>query len=286
MNSMKNQKWKSILSNFLLLLFAGVILLPLFLIFVSSFMQSDEAALTYGGVLDGRHPAFLVLMPARPSFKPFADLLLFCRQFYTMFWNSVKYTVLITVGQLFISIPAAWAFAKLWIPLKKLVFTMYIVLMMLPFQVTMLSNYFMLDRMELLHTPWAFILPCVFSTFPVFVLTRFFGDIPNELTEAARADGAGCWQVFWFIGLPLGKSGIAAVTVLQILEIWNAIEQPMFFIQDEAYFPLSLFFPNLTPDTFGSSFVAAMVMMLPPVLIFLHGRKELESGIGHIGVEK
>lgn len=274
------------LGTALLLFPAGLILLPLLLVLISSFMETSEAGITYGGVLDGSAFASFVLMPARPSLSPYADLFLYCGQFYTMFWNSVKDTALIVTGQVLTAIPAAWAFAKLKIPLKKAVFTIYILLMMLPFQVTMLSNYFMLDRLELLNTPWAFILPCIFSTFPVFVMTRFFEDVPDELIEAAKIDGAGTIQVFLHIGLPLGKSGIAAVTVLQILEIWNTVEQPMFFIQDESHFPLALFFPNLTPDTLGSSFVAALIMMLPPVLIFLYGREDLEAGIGHIGIEK
>ena len=274
------------LYHFLLLVPAGLILLPFIIIFVSSFMGNNEASLTYGGVLGGSRFASFVLMPARPSFRPYADLFLYCRQFYTMFWNSVKDTAFTVAGQVLTSIPAAWAFAKLDIPFKKAVFASYIVLMMLPFQVTMLSNYFMLDQAGLLNTPWAFILPCIFSTFPVFVMTRFFGDVPDEIIEAAKIDGAGSIQVFWQIGLPLGKSGIAAVTVLQVLEIWNTVEQPMFFIQDKAHFPLALFFPNLTPDTLGSAFVAAMAMMLPPLFVFLYGREELEAGIGHIGVEK
>lgn len=269
-----------------LLFLAGMILLPLALIFVSSFMENNEAVLTYGGVLEGSSRASLVIMPAAPSLRPYADLFLYCRQFYVMFWNSVKDTACIVAGQLLCSIPAAWAFAKLQIPMRKTLFAIYLILMMLPFQVTMLSSYFMLNKTGLLNTPSAFILPCIFSTFPVFVMTRFFGDLPDELIDAARIDGAKDLQIFWHIGLPLGRSGIAAVTVLQILEIWNTVEQPMFFIKEESYFPLALFFPNLTPDTFGSSFVAAIVMMIPPLLVFLCGKEELAAGIGHIGTEK
>lgn len=274
------------IKNIFLLMLAAIILLPLVLIFVNSFMEHNEAALTYGGVLGGSSPASVVIMPARPSLRPYADLFLYCSQFYAMFWNSVKDTAWIVAGQLLCSVPAAWAFAKLEIPLRRTLFTIYLILMMLPFQVTMLSNYFMLDQTGLLNTPSAFILPCIFSTFPVFVMTRFFGDLPKELIDAAKIDGAGGLQIFLQIGLPLSRSGIAAVTVLQILEIWNTVEQPMFFIKDESYFPLSLFFPNLTPDTFGSCFVAAMAMMIPPFLVFLYGREELAAGIGHIGVEK
>lgn len=263
-----------------------LVLLPLFLIFINSFMDPDEAFLTYNGVLGGKRFSSFVLMPANPSLIPFADLLLYCRSFYTMFWNSAAYTALITAGLLLAAVPTAWAFAKLYFPLKKIIFVIYMVFMMLPFQVTMLSNYFMLDRTGLLHTRWAFILPCIFSTFPVFIMTRFFSDLPDEWIEAARIDGAGSLQLLWHIGIPAGKPGIAAVTVLMLLETWNTVEQPLFFLKDPSLFPLSLFFPALTADNFGSSFAAAIVMLLPPVLVFLCGRQELEAGIGHLGIEK
>lgn len=269
-----------------LLLPACLILLPLFLILVNSFMGAEEARLAFGGIFDNSRFVSLVLMPAEPQGRTYSDLFLYCRRFYSMFWNSVKDMSCIAAGQVVIAIPAAWAFAKLEFPLKKVFYAVYLLLMMLPFQVTMLSNYFVLDKAGLLDTPWAFILPAVFSAFPVFIMTRFFGDIPDEYLEAAEIDGAGLWQMFFYIGIPMAKSGIAAVTVLQILEIWNAIEQPLFFIHDKESLPLSLFFPNLTPDTWGSSFAAALVMMVPPVLVFLCGRNQLEEGISHIGVEK
>ena len=274
------------LRKIVLLFPAFQVLLPLFLIFINSFMDPDEAFLTYNGVLGGKRFSSFVLMPANPSLIPYADLLLYCRSFYTMFWNSAAYTALITAGLLTAAVPAAWAFAKLYFPLKKTIFAIYMVFMMLPFQVTMLSNYFMLDRTGLLHTRWAFILPCIFSTFPVFIMTRFFSDLPDEWIEAARIDGAGSLQLLWHIGIPAGKPGIAAVTVLMLLETWNTVEQPLFFLKDPSLFPLSLFFPALTADNFGSSFAAAIVMLLPPVLVFLCGRQELEAGIGHLGIEK
>ncbi len=274
------------LRKIVLLFPAFLVLLPLFLIFINSFMAPDEAVLTYDGVLGGKRFSSFVLMPANPSLIPFADLLLYCRSFYTMFWNSAAYTALITAGLLLAAVPAAWAFAKLYFPLKKIIFVIYMVFMMLPFQVTMLSNYFMLDRTGLLHTKWAFILPCIFSTFPVFIMTRFFSDLPDEWIEAARIDGAGSLQLLWHICIPAGKPGIAAVTVLMLLETWNTVEQPLFFLKDPSLFPLSLFFPALTADNFGSSFAAAIMMLLPPVLVFLCGRQELEAGIGHLGIEK
>ena len=91
-----------------------------------------------------------------------------------MFWNSVKITAGVLIGQLLVGIPAAWGFAKYDFPLKKFLFFLYLVLMMMPFQVTMLPSYLTLDRMRLIDTQWSVILPAVFSTVPVFIMYRFF----------------------------------------------------------------------------------------------------------------
>ncbi len=98
-----------------------------------------------------------------------------------VFWNSVKIVVLVLAGQFLVAVPAAWAFAVYKFPARKLLFTLYIVLMLMPFQVTMLSGYLVLDKFKLLNTHGAIILPAVFSTFPVFLIYRGFCSVPKEL---------------------------------------------------------------------------------------------------------
>ena len=104
----------------------------------------------------------------------YVELLLDSPEFFVMFWNSVKLTAAILAGQLLVGTPAAWGFARYQFPGKKILFTIYIALMMMPFQVMMLSNYLVLDQMRLLDTMAGIILPAVFSTFPVFLMYRFF----------------------------------------------------------------------------------------------------------------
>ena len=113
-----------------------------------------------------------------------------------MFWNSVKIVFLSVGGQLIVGIPAAWGFARYKFPFKKVLFTIYIVVMLMPFQVTMLSSYLVLDKLHLLNTHGSIILPAIFSTFSVFIMYRFFCNIPESIIESARIDGASEFYYF------------------------------------------------------------------------------------------
>ena len=177
------------------------------------------------------------------------------------------------------AVPAAWAFAVHPFKGRKLLFTLYIVLMLMPFQVTMLSSYLVLNKLELLNTHGAIILPAVFSAFPVFLIYRDFCNLPKGLIEAARIDGAGEWMIFRKVGLPLASGGILSAGVLGFLEYWSLIEQPMAFLEDQMLWPLSLYLPEIGPEQAGYSFVAAVITLVPAVFVFLAGREYLEQGI-------
>ena len=107
----------------------------------------------------------------------------------------------------------------------------------------------------------------------------FFKGIPEQEIEAARLDGAGEFRIFFSIGIPAGRSGIAAAMVLQFLEYWNIVEQPMIFIDSEEKLPLSLYLPNISMENAGIAFAAAFLSLIPSVLIFRLGQESLEAGI-------
>lgn len=218
-------------------------------------------------------------MPDYPAFSHYENVLLFTPQFYVVFWNSVKITAFILAGQLLVAVPAAWAFAIYPFPRWRLLFTVYLVLMLMPFQVTMLSSYLVLNGLHLMNTHGAVILPAVFSAFPVFLIYRSFCGIPKELLEAARVDGAGEWQIFWRMGIPLASGGILSSAVLGFLECWNLIEQPLAFLKDQSLWPLSLYLPEISLDQAGYAFVASVITLIPALFVFLLGRDYLERGI-------
>lgn len=158
--------------------------------------------------------------------------------------------------------------------------------MLLPFQVTMLSSYLVLDRLLLLDTHGAIILPAVFSTFPIFLSYGGFRQIPEQLLEAARIDGAGEFLIFIRIGLPLGKSGLLSAMVLGFLEYWNLMEQPLAFLSVKSLWPLSLYLPEITWTQAGFALCASFITLIPAAFVFVMGQDYLEQGIIYSGLKE
>lgn len=264
-----------------------VICVPIILVITGSVMGSTD-------LKECLEPVFLQeqgfvtwkLIPQYPTIGHFRELLIETPQFFILFWNSIKLVGLILIGQMLVGVPAAWAFAVYQVRGKKLLFTIYIVLMLLPFQVTMFSNYLVLKELELLNTHWSVILPAIFNTFPVFIAYGSFRTIPKPLIEAARIDGASELYIFIKIGLPLGKGSILSAIVLGFLEYWNMIEQPLAFLEDKFLWPLSLYLPEIDWTQAGMAFSASVIMLIPAVFVFMMGNDYLEQGIIYSGLKQ
>lgn len=209
----------------------------------------------------------------------YLTLLLDTPSFHRLIANSAFYTVAVLLGQLLVGVPAAWALARYRFRGRGMLFLAYVILMMLPFQATMLPNYLALQVMGINNTWLAVVLPGVFSAFPVFIMRQFFAAIPDNLIEAARLDGASEGVIFLRIGVPLGAPGVFAAIVLGFFEYWNLVEQPLAFLQDQALWPLSMYMPELAPENIGIVLAAAMVASIPAILVFLLGHDYLEKGI-------
>jgi multiple sugar transport system permease protein len=259
----------------------------LWFMFMGSLMSLEELNATIGpamGTAEGS--ATWPLLPAWPTLQPLVELLLDTPQFFVMFWNSFKIVLPSVLGQLLLGAPAAWALSRIRFRGRKALTTVYIALMLMPFQVSMVPNYLVLDQLGLMDTLWAVILPFTFSAFPVFIMLKGFDAVPRTLLEAASIDGAGYFRTFFSIGLPLGLPGILSALVLGFLECWSAIEQPMTFIKDESLWPLSLYLPQIAADKLGLAMAASLMMLIPAVLVFLFGQKYLELGIQSTGIKE
>jgi len=247
---------------------------------IGSFMPLDELSSAIGPVLEGTEgTAVWPLLPSWPSLQPLIELLLDTPQFFVMFWNTIILVLPSVLGQLLLGAPAAWALSRLRFRGRRLLTTLYITLMLLPFQVTMVPNFLVIDSLGIMDTLWAVILPFAFSAFPVFIMLRGFDAVPRALIEAAAIDGAGHFRTFISIGLPLGVPGILSALVLGFLECWSAIEQPMTFLQDPSRWPLSLYLPQIVSEKLGLAMTASLLMLIPAALVFLFGQKYLELGI-------
>lgn len=261
--------------------------IPLLMMAGNAFLSKEEMISRFGPVLSGGAGSVNVsLFPDYPTLSPLVELLLDSPGFFVMFWNSCLQTGAVLLGQMVVAVPAAWAFAMYSFPGKRALFWGYIILMVLPFQVLMTPDYFVLNRLHLLDTHLAVILPGIFSTFPVFIMTQFFASIPKTLLEAARLDGARETAVFVRIGLPMGFPGIMSAGILGFLESWNAIEAPMAFLKNKTLWPLSLYLPDITADKVSVAWVASLAAMAPPLFLFLAGQSFLEQGIMVSGIKE
>lgn len=267
-------------------LLSFTMLLPLGMLLTGSMMGSQEALRALKSVFSQAEGyAFWPLLPQYPTLRGYIELMLDRPEFFAVFWNSVCYAAFSLLGQL-VGVGAAWSFARYRFCFKKAIFALYVFLMLMPFQVTMIGQYLTLDALRLIDTRWAIILPAAFSTMPVFIMTRFFEAIPNTIPEAARMDGAGEIYVFARIALPLGFPGLLSAAVLGFIEVWAMIEQPMTFLRAQRLWPLSLYLPQITQQSLGWAMTASAIALIPPLLVFLCGQRYLVEGIGAMGLKE
>lgn len=281
------KKKKSWFATVVCFLTAFLICLPLFMIPAGAFADASEIRQMLSPVLgEAKGYANWHLLLHYPTMEHFYRLLVGSPAFYKLFWNTVGMTAAILAGQLLVGLPSAWAFAAFTFRGRDFLFGLYVVLMLLPFQVMLLPQYIVLQELGLYSNPAAVILPAVFSTFPVFIMYRGFTQIDAEILEAARLDGAGELQIFLHIGLPLGQMGIRAAMVLSFLEYWNLVEQPMAFLEEQKDWPLSLYLPQLGMEQAGFAFAVSVVVLIPALFVFALGQDALEEGITYIGTKR
>lgn len=272
---------------------AVAMLFPICLTVMNSLMTEEEIGRNYdllGQMVDtaaGGKGAFvnLKLLPDWLSFRQYAQVLVLSPKFLGMFWNSAALVVPIVIGQTIIASLAAYAFAKLRFIGRDKLFLVYLMTMLMPFQVTLVPNYLVIDKLGLMNHAAAIILPGIFGAFGVFMMRQFMSHIPYAYTEAATIDGAGQWTIFARIILPLIKPGLAALTVLLFVDYWNMIEQPLIFLRDAAKQPLSIYLAQINQSARGIGFAASVLYMAPMALLFLYAESYFIAGIQQSGIK-
>ena len=214
---------KKIIVTVAAVVFAFFFIMPTLLTVTNSFMAASEINANYGAIFATDKNGAKIFISKTVNLKFIPDMVSFA-QYYTVlfkspeylfkFWNSMIYTVPIVGMQLALASLAAYGFSRHESRIKDVIFFCYIVLMLMPYQVTLVPNYLVSDFLGILDTKWAIWFPGFFSPFAIYLLTKFMKRVPKELTEAAEIDGAGEWDIFSKIQLPLCKGGIASITIL------------------------------------------------------------------------
>ena len=272
--------------------FAILFLLPTVLTITNSFMSSSEIAANSGKVFattdtGGKvyiaEKVNLKFIPDMVSFSQYITVLFKSPEYLLKFWNSVILVVPIVVFQLLVASLAAYSFTRYRGKFKEVIFFIYIIVMLMPYQVTLVPNYLVSDWLHILNTNWAIWLPGIFSPFGVFLLTKFMRRIPVSVMEAAKIDGAGEWQIFTKICMPLCKGALYSIAILVFIDYWNMVEQPLILLSDPEMHPLSVFLSKINAGEVGLAFAVATIYMVPSLLIFLYGEDYLVQGITYSG---
>ncbi|AYB44159.1 carbohydrate ABC transporter permease [Paenibacillus lautus] len=283
---------KSVLT-FVLGVTALILISPIVITFTNSLMTELEVQINYGligqmnEVIPGREGSFanLKLIPDKVSFAQYGKVFIDNPKYLTMFWNSVFMVVPIIVGQTLVAALAAYAFSKLRFRGRDSMFLVYVMTMLMPFQVTLVPNYIMVDKLGMLNSTGAIIVPGIFAAFGVFMLRQFMLDIPYAYIEAAKIDGAGHLRIFMTMIIPMIKPGLAALVILLFVDYWNMVEQPLIFLDDPFKLPLSVFLSRINDSDRGIAFAASMLYMAPMVMLFLYAESYFIEGIQLSGVK-
>ncbi|MBU5350099.1 carbohydrate ABC transporter permease [Paenibacillus lautus] len=272
---------------------AMILLSPIVITFTNSLMTELEIQINYGLIgqmkemIPGRDGSFanLKLIPDKVSFAQYGKVFIDNPKYLTMFWNSVFMVMPIIVGQTLVAALAAYAFSKLKFRGRDTMFLVYVMTMLMPFQVTLVPNYIMVDKLGMLNSTGAIIVPGIFAAFGVFMLRQFMLDIPYAYIEAAKIDGAGHLRIFITMIVPMIKPGLAALVILLFVDYWNMVEQPLIFLDDPFKQPLSVFLSRINDSDRGIAFAASMLYMAPMVMLFLYAESYFIEGIQLSGVK-
>ena len=249
-------KRKHILARLLLSLAAVVILLPVVLTALYSFFSPNEIK---------------AFMQTRGSFDA-ASLM--------EIKLSAMYTAAILFGQALLIPAMAYALSRFKFRGRDALFFVVIMLMLLPFQVTMVPNVITLRAMGLLDTIWAIILPMTVAPFYIFLLRQYMVGLPGEMIEAAQIDGAGTFRCFIHVVLPVCQPILGAAVALSFADCWNLVEQPLTYLTTRTeLYPLSVVFNQLTQQSTGVEFAGAALYTLPALLIYLYVQNDILEGV-------
>ena len=279
---MRSLRKKHIFSRAVLTILALVILLPVVLTALYSFFSPEEikAFMETRGNYDNSVWMEIKLAPRVFSLSQYYNILIEDVSVLRLLLNSAMYTGAILLGQALVIPARAYALSRFKFRGRDTIFFIVIMLMLLPFQVTMVPNVLTLRTLGLLNTPWAVILPTCFAPFYIFLVRQFMVGLPKEIIEAAEVDGAGTFRCFIHVALPVCRPILGAAIALSFADCWNMVEQPLTYLAEQTQLmPLSVMFNQLTENSTGVEFAGAALYIIPALLVYLYFQKDILSGI-------
>lgn len=265
-----------IVGNIVLIIFSLIVFIPLIWLLISSF-KSDIDIIKWP-------PSFLPAKWVTDQYQYVLKIL----PVLNMVKNTVIFSGSVTVISLVIDSLAAFAFARMEFKGKKVLFSIILLTMMVPFQIIMIPLYFEEYKLGILNTLIGLILPRASGAYGIYLLTSFFTKIPKELEEAARIDGLNNFQIYRKIILPLSKPALISLGIYHFMNNWNDLLYPMMLTSDVEKRTLSAGLAILVGNNsikYGPTLAATVISVTPLVLLFLFGQKFFLTGMSTSGMK-
>lgn len=271
---MKNKHLlKKICIHVFLAFWALVVLFPFYWMVLTSFKS-------YGSYNSEYIPKLFVSSPTLENYiSAFSEVNL-----AGYFGNTVLFTVITTGVMLFVTILAAYAFARLKFKGKNIVFTLFLSLMMIPNELVVITNFVTITNWNLRNTFMGLILPSITSVFYIYLLKENFEQVPEELYKAAKVDGLSDWEYLWKVLLPVCSPTVVTITILKVIECWNSYVWPRLITDNEKYYLVSNGIQEIRENGFGREDIPAMmaavvVISIPLIILFLLFHNKIMEGV-------
>ena len=277
MNNKRKQLIVKIVAHLVLLLGAITMLVP-FIWMLSSSVKSLGEVFVFPPALFGEKIVWENYTKISSRFD-----------YLAYFLNSVKVSAWVVIFQVFTSATAGYVFAKLNFKGRDKVFTLYLATMMIPFHVTVITNFLQMSMYGLVNTLWSLMLPASVSAFGTFLMRQFFVTVPNELIEAAKIDGCNPFKTFLQICFPMAKPTIATLSIFCFMNVWNDYFTPLIYINDSRKYTLPLGLASMKGmySTDWPVLMASSVISVLPVLIaFLFAQDAFVKGVMMTGMKE
>ncbi|MDU5080056.1 carbohydrate ABC transporter permease [Tissierella carlieri] len=248
---------KKIFKNMFIYSFSLICILPILIMIIYSFKS-----------IDGNF-----------SLVQYGKALFQTEDFFIGFWNSIIYTFVIIGINIPFALLSAYGFTRFKFKSKNILYWLYIVLMLMPFQATIVAQYITLETLNIIDKPIAVIIPNIFSTFGTILMAQYMRGINNEIYDAGKIDGLNEFSLFLRIAAPLCKSIISALTILLFINYWSMVEQPLVFIKDTIDMPLAVTL-NASKRFRNISFTCGILFSILPILLYQFSYEDLVHGIG------
>ncbi len=274
-----SNKLKRIGIHVFLLIWAIIVLFPFYWMVLTSFKS-------YGSYNSEYIPKLYITSPTLENyFSAFSQV-----DLTKYFTNTLIFTVITTGVMLFVTVLAAYAFARLKFKGKNIVFTLFLSLMMIPNELVVITNFVTITNWNLRNTFLGLILPSITSVFYIYLLKENFEQVPEELYKAAKVDGLSDWEYLWKVLLPICKPSVVTITILKVIECWNSYVWPRLITDDSAYYLVSNGIQEIRENGFGRENIPAMmaavvVISVPLIILFIIFHKKIMEGVSRGGTK-